>query len=367
MQRIFLTGLALVPAIAAALPLSGFSVAMSGLGSAYALVASLRPQPDRVNRTSGRSRSDTLLRGPLPKAERAKLPNPSAISQELLRALACSQEFHIPGAPLDRDTAIMRTLQGFMQGWKTLDLAKLSAAQRTELYLINTLLRADPGEAGRVAQLFARPDTMLDLRDEIDLITLRRAAFDRDYGAFLSTQAIWEQNRAAGPLLRVLKSLPEADVDLWHHVVMEHDLFDADQQAAALWCLEQPSCDRATVAGYFGRLTRDQTLRDPRAQSDPEFLHRVRQLIQGWNDGTYKHQELALDPPHRVATLQPFFDAELDFLTEQLGQAWPAPHCIFVNFEGRAPRDRSIWDLLTGTLTAPPRQGDYFEPAFSGL
>ncbi|MGH1415558.1 MAG: hypothetical protein ACRBB0_18865 [Pelagimonas sp.] len=368
MQRIVLTGLALIPAVAAVFPLSGIALAVSGLGSAYALVASLRPQPIRISRTTpGAHRATTLLRGPLPKSDRSALPDQSAISHHLMRVLAAANDFQPPGVPLDRDTAIARTLSGFMQGWRTQNLSKLTASQRSELYLINTLLRAEPGEAGRLAQLFARPDTMLDLRDEIDLITLRRASFDRDYNAFLATQSLWDSAVAPRDLSEALQSMASQDIDLWHHVTLHHDLHDPAQRSAALWCLSQATCDRATLAAYFGRLTKDQFLRSPKAQADPAYLAAVQDLIQKWNSGFYKHHELALTSPHSVATMQPFFDAELDYLSAQCDQHWPDPHCIFIEFDGRAPRNRDHWDLRSGQVTAPPRQNDYFERAFEAL
>ncbi len=368
MHRIVLTVLALGPALVAALPVSGFAMAVGGLGSAYALVASLRPQPVRVSRVStGGTRATTLLRTPLSKTERAKLPGQTDLSRHLMRVLASANDFQPPGFPLDRDTAIARTLTGFMQGWKTQDLAKLTETQRAELFLINTLLRTDPGEAGRLAQLFARPDTMLDLRDEIDKIALRRASFDRDYNAFLATQNLWDNTTGPRPLLDALTSMQADDIDLWHHVVVHHDLRDADQRAAALWCLQKPTCDRATLAAYFGRLTKDQFLRSSEAQADPAYLAAVVSLIKKWNNGYYKSHELALLPPDTVATLQPFFDIELAHLLEQTGTIWPSPHCIFIEFVGRPPRARAHWNLRSGCLTDPPRQQDYFESAFEAI
>ncbi len=368
MHRIILTFLALGPALFAAFPVSGIAIAVGGLGSAYALVASLRPQPIRVSRIStGGSRATTLLRAPLSKSERAKLPGQTELSRRLMRILTSANDYQPPGFPLDRDTAIARTLMGFMQGWKTQDIAKLTELQRAELHLINTLLRTTPGDAGRLAQLFARPDTMLDLRDEIDMIALRRAAFDRDYNAFLATQNIWDTNTGPRPLLNALTSMPAEDIDLWHHVVVHHDLRDPAQRAAALWCLQKPTCDRATLAAYFGRLTKDHFLRSPEAQADPAYLSAVQGLIQGWNNGFYKSHELALIAPDTVATLQPFFDIELNLLLEQTGAIWPSPHCIFIEFDGRPPRPRDHWDLRTGQLSEPPRQQDYFESAFEAI
>lgn len=368
MHRIVLTVLALGPALIAALPVSGIAMAVGGLGSAYALVASLRPQPIRVSRVSvGASRATTLLRNPLPKSEQNKLPGQTEMSRQLMRILTSANDFHPPAVPLDRDTAIARTLMGFMQGWKTQDLAKLSKTQRSELYLINTLLRTTPGEAGRIAQLFSRPDTMLDLRDEIDLITLRRVAFDRDYDAFLATQAFWDKNATPSSLLDAVQSLTAEDIDLWHHIVVHHDLRNPAQRSAALWCMQQKGCDRATLAAYFGRLTKDQFLRSPEAQSDPAYLDTLQKLIHDWNNGTYKEHELALVSPNRVATLQPFFDIELNYLNDNFGTIWPSPHCLFVEFDGRSPRLRDHWNLNTGTLNEPPRQQDYFESAFQAL
>lgn len=364
MYRIFLTGLALGPALVATLPLSAIAVTISGLGSVYALIASLRLHPVRFRKvTSNTKRTASLLQARLTDAQRKSLPNPAYITRELVRVLSVGNELQPFGAPPDRDTTIARTLQGFMHGWNVKDVAKLSKSQSSELYLINTLLRSNPGEAGRIAQLFARPETMLDLRDEIDVIALRRAAFDQDYNAFVATRDLWSRLASAPQSLNAqLQALGAPDIDLWHHIVMTHDMADKDQRSAALWCLQQQEVDRATVAGFFGRLTKEGTLRKALAEGDTDFLACIQGLIRAWNDSFYKHSCLSLRPAFNLITLKPLFDLELEHLRLQDGDTgWVAPHCLFVNYEGRAPRNRGLWDVKGNGLTQPPRQADYFE------
>lgn len=370
MYRILLTGLALGPALTAALPLSGIAVAASGLGSAYALIASIRLQPIRIGKfTAGKRRPTTLLQTDLPDAQKRKLPNRDFMLRELSRVMSVVREFQPPGAPPSRDHVIALTLRRLMLGWKTKDLTKLSDLQRSELYLVNTLLRSDPGEAGRIAQLFARPDTMLDLRDEISAISLRRAAFDRDYGAFVATRDLWTNGAdTKQPLIARLQGLGTVDIDLWHHVVTRHDLSDPDQRRAAVWCLQQKDVNRSTVAAFFGRLAREHTLRSALAQGDTEFLTAVQDLIDAWNDSFYQQSELALSPALEVSSLKLLFDSELEYIQKHAGSGpWTAPHCLFIEYDGRTPRCRDLWDLNNSCLTQPPRQEDYFEAAFESL
>lgn len=370
MYRILLTGLALVPALVAAFPPSGIVMAVSGIGSAYALMASLRPRPIRIRQFTSRGKSAaTLLQTSLSNEQRRKLPGHSYILSELSQTMSVEREFQPPGSPLCRDTVIALTLRGFMQGWKTEELTELSEQQRCELYLINTLLRSDPGEAGRIAQLFTRPETMLDLRDEIEEISQRRAAFDRDYGAFAATQDLWaNKTEEKQSLIALLQGLRAPDMDLWHHVVMNHDMSEPDQRRAALWCLHQKDVNRSSVAAFFARLTKEQALRTALAQKDAEFLSSVQELIRTWNDSFYKLSELALDPSLDVSALKPLFDLELEYMQEHADAGdWVAPHCLFVDYEGRAPRNRDQWDLRNSRLTQAPCQVDYFEVAFESL
>lgn len=370
MNRILLTGLALGPALVATFPPSGIAMAVVGIGSVYALMASLRPRPIRIRQFTSRGKSaGILLQACLSNEQRRKLPSHSYILRELSQIMSVGREFQPPGSPPCRDTVIALTLRGFMLGWKTEDLTKLSEQQRCELYLINTLLRSDPGEAGRIAQLFARPETMLDLRDEIEEISQRRAAFDRDYNAFVATQDLWaNKTDEKQSLIALVQGLRAPDMDLWHHVVVNHEMSDPDQRRAALWCLQQKDVNRSTVAAFFGRIANEQALRTALVQGDTEFLTSIQELIRTWNDSFYKLSELALDPALNVSTLKPLLDRELEYIQENVDAGeWIAPHCLFVEYEGRAPRNRDQWDLRNSCLTRSPCQLDYFEVAFESL
>ena len=170
MRRILLTGLALGPLLAFLLPFSTAGVVIVGFGSAIAFIATLR-----TRRIPDTKHPGPLLRAGLRLQQREDLPDQREMAKVLMHTLSSGREYQPDVFPTDRDTAIARTLHGFLQSWNIKDLSEMTELQRSELFLINTLLRSPPGEAGRIAQLFARPDTMLDLRDEIDIITQHRS------------------------------------------------------------------------------------------------------------------------------------------------------------------------------------------------
>ncbi|MFZ7089726.1 hypothetical protein [Primorskyibacter sp. 2E233] len=233
-----------------------------------------------------------------------------------------------------------------------------------ELDVLDRLLRAPPQEAGALAQHFVRPDLMLDLRDGVNEIAARRAIHDRNRNALETTQRLWtEQTNGASPsgLLPALQAMGVPDPDLWHRVILEHDKADSNQREAALWCIEQPACDRASIARYMADLVTSGRLVRAAQCGDIALLDRLRAVIEAVNDGKYPQAEIALSPRDAVAGEDQQFSMALAQLADLTGEArWPAPVGLFTDYPGRAPYPRDNWCLCSGALIAEPRAQDYF-------
>lgn len=374
-KRLLLGGIALGPTFAVVflpLPVMGTftELALASVGGLVALAASIQNRPARPRLTApplADTRSSTPLLHPAAQSQKIQsrtVPHPTTMRQALQTTLSGLN--HLPPAvePITRDGAIAQILNRFLHRWGAQDANTLAAQELTELYLIDQLLRGSPGEAGRIAQLFQHPNVLIDLRDELDKIAARRARYDRAHNAFLATSAFWDRiknGQHPGTLLQALKSLQAPDIDLWHRVVVEHDPQDPEQRAAALWCLRQKTCDRATVAAFFGRVAYENLLQQAARLDDQGFLDAVRDLIDQWNDGTYRTSEIAL-PKDDVAQADPVLRAALDALAQMTQSArWPEPHGIFAAYPGRPPRTRKQWNLSRAMLAAPPRLSDYVD------
>lgn len=359
--RVFLAGLGLAPVIAAASAPAG--VVLAGAGSVVAGVTSfrLRPgraTPDRVMLPLSLLRPAVLNRPP------ADLPGHPERRELLARALAGAASIDHTG-PTTRDAAIAQVLRRAMEGLPDHDLRRLPASEVLTLYLLDQVLRASPGEAGRLAQLFQIPGDILTLREEIDRIARRRSVFDRDRSAFLATDMLWQRQRSEAPPRSPagsLSALGVPDIDLWHHVVCRADLADRDQRAAALWCLSQPDCDRATVAAFFARLVTEELLPAMADAADGPVLVAIRQVVEAWNGGTYRGAELAAQD--RTA-LEPRLSTSLDRVAAITGgRRWPDPHGIFAPCDGRSARPRPAWDLPACRLRRAPELPDYVETGY---
>ncbi|MFY0621714.1 MAG: hypothetical protein JXQ89_08470 [Pelagimonas sp.] len=362
--RIFLTCLALVPLAFLVFPLPAFGPqiagsAASGMGSVLAFAASLRR---RTSETVLRRNTSSLLIAKLPTAQRKNMPEQSVMRAELeiLEALHfCPQG----GTPADRNLAIARILKRFCDAWKAPSIQALRGCEVLELYLLNMALRASPGEAGRLAQFFARPDTVLTLKDDVDLIVEKRAAWDRGQAAYLATQCLFRHQRSGlgmPSLLTALRTLSAPDPDLWHFVVSCHNPQDAAQRAAAIWCLQQPNCDRATAAHFLTGLAESDILITAALHNDMSFVIGVRDVISRWNAGGYTSHVLGFDPE----TTPTSSEAQLENMCANIARLtgatqYPVPHKIFTPLLGRAARNREHWDLKNGQINAQPVLVDY--------
>lgn len=363
-HRLLLSGLAIGPALAAAtlpLPLFGMAatLAVGGATGIYALIRSLKTEDPSEDR-----KHEDLLQ---PQAYRTlqDIPDTATLRETLIRAISHRDPGALHNFPIDRDGAIARLIQRLLSAWDAHIPEALSTREMTELYLLDRLLRAEPGEAGRLAQLFCDPGAILALRDEVDRLAARRAIFDRDHNAYLATLAHWERTQRGddpGALLMALQGLKVPDIDLWHRVVLEHDPKDPQQRAAALWCLRQRACDRATVAVYMAFLAADGRLQAAARNGDENYLDTVQDIVERWNSGYYRTCELALDPVDAIAHEAPRMTAALDELALLTGKRrWPDPHGIFLEYTGRKPGLRTNWSLRDGTLTRAPRMRDYVD------
>ncbi len=347
-----LTALALGPgliAFALAFLFFGWPAALAILAACGLAVVVLVPY---LSRMRPKARAPALLRKTVLRNPPTDLPALDLQRGELNRALAAAMdpnaEFH---APPTRENSVARILSRVLDAWGIADTATLPPDKVVTLTLLRRLLTAPPGEAGRIAQMFQRPHVVLGLRDEIDRIAHAREEYDRAFAAYQATPRTRRRGTPAKSLTDTLGPLETADIDLWHHIVCHHDPEDPAQRAAALWCVAQPACDRATVAAYLAQLPDGSQLQEAARNGDRPFLENIHNLIERCNAGYYSHQELNFLPsPRAEARLA----AELDALADLTGEArWPDPKHIFVPLSGRAPRPRPVWERATGRI--PPR------------
>ena len=353
-KRILVLSLALFPALGLAFttpaPVYGALGALAPLVALAAAFRSLPASPDMM-----------LLHPAARRRVSDRLPDLETQRAALATALAWGPS--ASGWPPSRAEAVAALLQRCLVAWNAPGIAGLEAERVLALHLLTRLLHGTPGEAGELAQLFRRPDTVLAIRDEIDAMATARAAFDRDTQIFRATTERFttQGNTPATGLLDALQRLDAPDIDLWHHVVLAHDSADPDQGAAALWCVQQPECDRATVAVYLAQVSQNGRLVQAARTGDAPFLEAMRDIIQGWNAKTYTTRELALEPTDVLCAAASEFGATLLEVQRITGQSWPRVSGAFVPHTGRAPRSRTLWDLKTGLLRQAPRRFDYFD------
>ncbi|WP_323767259.1 hypothetical protein [Antarctobacter sp.] len=337
-----------VPVTSAILPVG---MVIGGAGSVFALMTSLRGN-------SPRRRGPALLRRAALRRPEPDLPSLDdqrlAIANALVAAVDLRAE---PDSPPTRATAVARILSRLLDSWNMTDIASLPKDVTLALTLLERCLNADPGEAGRIAQMFQRPDVVLGLRQEIDAIAKTRAAYDRAFAAFQATQVVQAADPAPRSLVEALQSLNTPDIDLWHRIVTDHDPEEPAQRDAALWCAAQPDCDKASVAAYLSRLADGAQLQNAYIEGDTAFLDQVRRIIANCNTGVYRHHGLVYVPAADAARR---LTAELDALASLSDTArWPDPQCVFTVLEGHKPRPRPAWDLAKGRPVAAPNRSDY--------
>ncbi|WP_146584959.1 hypothetical protein [Puniceibacterium confluentis] len=297
------------------------------------------------------------------------LPAPDDQRRHLIRRLSSHHDRPAPGQdlsePESEGNAISATLSRVIEIWNGTAPGSLTPEQVTELYLLEQVISGSADRAGALAQLFRKPDVVLEIRDRIGEIRRRRSAFEHQRSIYDATLRLWRNQsdkRCPAALLTALRALDAPDPDLWHRVILEHDATCPAQRAAALWCASQPSCDRASVASYLGALAADCQLDDAVLRGDNSWLDGVRSVIEAWNSGRYPQRNLALAPADAVLNAGPALSAMLDRLAEQTGTArWPDPRGVFAEYHGRMPRPRAAWSLEKGRLTAPPDLADYVD------
>ncbi|MBS0125821.1 hypothetical protein [Thetidibacter halocola] len=290
------------------------------------------------------------------------LPEEAAMRDMLAleqRRVACAD----PAMPPDADTAISQIVCRIMSGWKTPSVVALSRDDLVELILLRRLLRAGAHEAGALAQLFVRPDAVLDLRDEVQRIAAFRASHDRDMRALEATRRLWSQMRSEGhgaSLVAALERLDASDIDLWHRIVAEHDPADPAQRAAAFWCVRQTACDRSTLALFLTMLVENEAIPKAAQARDKALLETVAAILTQWDAGAYATAELASLPAARLDAARRGLTALLDGLAQRPGmRRWPDPVGLFEARAGRAPRPRGHWDLARGMILRAPDPADY--------
>lgn len=361
-HRLLFSSLALIPALAAlwaaitfesdrAANLLTVACSLVALGGAMTVPAEVPPDT--------RPRGVSALRrvpGDLPPADQQRAT--------VERALQADPHHAAPLAPLSRDQATALVLRRCVTAWGKSTLPDLTATQMATLYLMTRLLAATPGEAGRLAQYFRRADAVLGLRDEVDAMARARAEWDRNHRLYLATQWLWTRQRhekRVPTLTETLQALGPTDIDLWHRVVLEHDPVDPAQRAAALWCLRQPACDRATIAAYLAQSALDGRLIGAARAGNTEYLDAIRSIIERWNAGQYRTAELALDPPEALIHAAPRVAQTMQRLSLLTGTPWPEPKGAFIRYEGRPARMRRAWTLDSGKLKRDPLRDDYFD------
>lgn len=385
-QRIALLGLALGPALVMFwMSLHGASREMIQNAAPFAVVSSVLaavsvwiygtfPQEGHLFESRQMNRPARLLRRSAHRSLPSDLPDRNTMVSVLNRALAPV----VPG-PVDAlvtkeperpETVLKEAFGQILQSWKTPDIKRLETPQVTELYLLHQLLMAEPADAGRMAELFLKPEQVLLIHEQVNSLRIQRRVFDRQLGLFRATHGLWKKQldrpRPALDLCEALQALGVADVDLWHHVVADHTPARPDHRQAALWIALQRQCSQATVATFLSRLILDghveAAARGVRAEGDQSFVAGVRKVLDQWNRGYYRDDSLCLTPAEMVCGLDGDMRKALDGIGAAMGgDPWPMPKDMMRPFPGRPVEPRPAWSLSSGRLAMQPKIGDYVE------
>lgn len=278
----------------------------------------------------------------------------------------CPELLH-PTAPPSCDEALCRILRRFQKSWDCANPDALSREEVTVLYALTRIVHGSEAEANTLAQQFVDPSKPLGVRWTIQEIGQAYDLFKRDHRAFLATQLQYEhaeQGRSPRDLLSALRGLKSKDIDLWHRIILEHDPKDPAQRDAALWCLQQPECDRASIAAYMAYVAADGTLRAAAKTCDQAYLDVIAKILRRWNDGLYTTREIALDPCDAIIREGDRFAQSLEQVAMITGQpSLPMPRQMFTNYPGRPAKQRDHWCLQTGTVRQPPQLTEYIAPS----
>jgi hypothetical protein len=361
------TGIALLSVVAVVVVPFGQGLALgisvlAAAGSFLATISMFRPEIRPRNAKLRLMRRSALRTPPMDLPKEAAMRDMLALE---LRRVACAD----PAMPPDADTAVAQIVSRVMSGRRKPSIAALTRDDVVELILLRRLLRAGPHEAGALAQLFQRPDVVLDLRDEVQSIAARRASYERDMRALEATRWQWAQmrsDRAGMTLVKALQRLDASDIDLWHRVVAEHDPSDPAQRAAAFWCVRQVDCDRATLALFLADVIARDAIPAAARSGDEALLETVAAILAEWEAGAYATAELHSLPAGRLEAARQGLSAALDGLALSSGRRrWPDPIGLFEPHAGRAPRPRNHWDLARGVILRAPDPDDYRDPRWA--
>lgn len=283
-----------VPGSVWTLPFLGSFAATLGLGAAR-LRAYVRPA-----RTGALTRR---RRPPFSGPERA-----SKTAMMTFAKLSYKQMFEASGGnPPLPDRIIMDALKAMRSGWGIAPGTKPGYTDdeiRSEFQL---WMYAAPLREGK-----ADPDTRF-LTDvaRLDIFTGLRDALVRartEKGRQKAARAAWLAHvggttdanhlRKSG-WLPFLQSLKGEDTALWHQIATDfHDMLIPDHMGATLWILAQPSCDRATAAGFIRGFVRWECLLsaviEAARSGDPWMVEGFRAVIHRWNPGFYQSRRTDL-------------------------------------------------------------------------
>ncbi|MCT4556708.1 MAG: hypothetical protein N4A61_01485 [Pelagimonas sp.] len=365
-QRVFLSGLTLGPAVASiAVPFSSAGSLLASAAGAGAGIVALVSSFAPVKAKHGTSAADVLMSPAMRQRLGWELPDWPSMQSAIAEAIRIQPTERDPISPPDRAAAIAQTLRRLLAQLGCSTPAHLGTDATLVVYVILMLLQAPPEEAGRLGQYFRDPHILIDLREEVDRIDLKFQCFDAGHKAYLATLRLWDSQPprpAKRPLSDSIRSLETPDIDLWHRVALDHDPMDHEQRNAALWCLCQKQCDRASIASYMSLIARNGHLIQAVRNGDNAYLEQVLAILKAWNNGDYRVHELGLAPEVAVQGQATRFSETLDEVQRITGQPrWPDPHGMFVDYTGRMPRSRENWNLKRGQLVEAPLLADYID------
>ncbi|WP_146188623.1 hypothetical protein [Pseudoprimorskyibacter insulae] len=264
-------------------------------------------------------------------------------------------------APISFDDALRRAVRRIMSAWEHSSPETATDSDILELFLFCRVMTTDAPEAGRLMQLFLKPELVLDMREHLLKVRLTHEMFERQRTQYEAARAVWQmRSDRAYKLKDSLERLAVPDPDLWHHIVTTHEPRFKDQRDAAFWCLMQSSCDQATIAAFFMRVVEDQLLVRALRVGDTDCSDAIREIAQRWNGGYYTNSEFDLKMDNLAHVYQSGLADELS-AAQRLFRQDPVdlPLRVFRDYMGRPPRDRSNWSLSRGTMMTPPREEDY--------
>lgn len=266
--------------------------------------------------------------------------------------------------PIPVDVALGQIVLRILNAWHKMNAAEATDIEIRELYLFCQVMKAEPQEAGPMLNLFLKPGKLLDIRDQLDTIRSARDRYETQRDTFEATRAVWQMRsgKSDARLLDTMQRMAMPDPDLWHYIVTGHDTNKANQVEAATWCLQQPMCDKATIAAYFCRVVRLGLLKAAIEEKDDDYINMLLDVISRWNGAWYTNSELEWDFGDSAEDLETELSADLARVAEVTSSPPISdPVLMFRDYTGRKVRRRDNWSLVEGTLTSPPKIEDYVD------